>query len=462
MCNFIEKGDNIMKKYEKMSIEDIIEFSKKDPKGYLSCLRRGLFTDQLNRYFIKRYKLRDGFNVGDVYSLLSTDPNYSAEIVYAPWARNYFIEMLNNYWKGPQVLDIQLGGACNCNCAYCDSPECNRINSVDLKIIQKLIEKNSIKQIYICGLGEPTAKQNILKLKIILQMAEAYGIKVSMFTNLLNMDDELFDYLSKGTLNILYKHDTDDISTMSYLYGCSTENAQRMLDNEKTIKECVLYDPENRTTNIGASIVPTQKNIKEIPDIIEACVEKRFYPLIGDLEHAGRAITNWKDLAVDSNSLSHINDTMRKHGIHGIDICPAGPLSIHITNLNFAVADHTTGSSCPWIKLESPEYEAFAFLPESTKKLWYKVNKLRNEKLPNNIKPWLEELSMLGVAPNIIDSIKKDPTEIIKYLGILSTAQIYKKRDKKEGCGGDFEEVQKVLSLASLSERKRFWPIMRK
>lgn len=469
-----------METYENWRIDNIIKMAKKRPDLYLSYLKNGALVHELNEYFVGLYdrfkscELRDGFNVGDIYSLLSVDPNFNAEVIYGPWARgpwvrNNFIEMLNDYWKGPQVLDIQLGGACNYKCCYCDSDKCRvLINAVDLKLVKELIKRNPIKQIYICGLGEPTVKPNISKLKEILQMAEANDIKVSMFTNLSNMD-ELFKYLSNGTLNILYKHDTNDIDKMQKIYGCSPIDVQRMQDNRRTIESLVCYDSKNRTTNIGASIVPTKENIDEIPDIIKNCFEKKIYPFLGGLEESGRAAIDavWKELAVtNKEAVEQIIQIMREHGIYEIDMCPAAVLSIHITNMNFAVTDRTTGSSCPWNTLKTPEYRAFAFLPEGINDLWFKLGALREASLPNNIDPWLRELISLGVAPNIIDGLKKDPTEIIKYFGVLCLAQHLPEDDINEigggggkpavgGCGGDPKALRKVISLSSLGMMAR-------
>ena len=455
-----------MEKYEEMNITDIINLAKYNPSEYLACLRQGMFSGQLNSYFVDLYKhfmrteLREGIKIGDVYSLLSVDPNFNAELIYAPWARNNFIEMLNNYSEGPLALDIQLGGGCNLKCWYCDSSGCRHyVNAVDLKIIRRLIEKGSIKQIYICGLGEPTEKSNISKLKEIILMAEAYGIKVSMYTNILNMDNDLFEHLRKGTLNVLYKHDTNVINSMKEIYRCSSEFAQIISEHMERIKECVRYDDETRTTNIGASIVPTKINVEEIPGIIETCFENHIYPLPLDLEKAGEATDEkvYTELKLDENSLLRIKNIMRGHHIHKVDMCPATPLSAHITNLNFAVTSKTTGSSCAWSSLKNPEYKAITFLADGTDDVWDKINFEREKKLPYNINPWLAELKSLGVAQNVIDSIKKSPTDVIKYLGILCYAQLLPEEDGDVlgGCGGETREIQKVLSLSALDSYGR-------
>lgn len=455
-----------MKKYEDMSINDIIWLAKEYPNLYLQAMQSGLITNRLNQYFVElqnkfnNRELGGGFNVGDVYSLLSVDSNIGAQIKYGPWSRSHFIDMLNDHWKGPQALDIQLGGSCNCNCIYCDSNEHNPINGVDLKLIQKIIDGGAVKQIYICGLGEPTDNHsNITKLKEILQIAEDSGIQASMFTNLVNMDDELLYYLKKGILNILYKHDTNEIGKMQELYGCSKSNAQAILENINIIRDYVRYDEKTKTTNIGASIVPTKKNTDDIPDIIESCIRYHIYPLITGLERSGKADSDsvWEKLALKEESLLSIKAALNKYGIRKIDTCPAAVLSAHVTNLNFAVTGKTTGASCPWSNLKAPEYEGYAFLPAGTDDLWGKLYNLREERLPINIYPWLEELSMAGVPSNIIDDIKSHPTQIIQYLGVLGSAQILPSEDSDVfgGCGGETKEIQKVLALTTLDAMGR-------
>ncbi len=465
-CNNSEvtHTSELVKKYSDISISGIIALSKRKPGLYLECLRLGMFSHQLNKYFVDLYKcfkyceLGNGFNIGDVYNLLSVDPNFNADITYAPWARAPFIEGLNDYWKGPQALDIQLGGACNYNCRYCDSYECRaQINAVDLKIVKELIEGYPIKQIYICGVGEPTVGTNILKLKEILQMAEAHNIKVSMYTNFSNMD-ELFEYLSNGTLSILYKHDTNDIAKMQRLYGCSLRDAQKMLENRRIVENIVCYDSKNRTTNIAASIVPTQENIGEIPDIIKDCIANHIYPMVGGLEKSGKATEGWNELASDNkNALLKIKQTLREYGIYQIATCPAVAGSLHISNTNFVVGADFTGSSCPWDTLETPRYEAFTFLPEGTNDLWSNLNFVREQKLRNNINPWLEDLALLGVAPNIINEIKEKPTEIICYFGPLCYAQCTQEEDLAVfyGCGGKSKNNKEIIALGTLDYMAR-------
>ena len=148
---------------------------------------------------------------------------------------------------------------------------------------------------------------------------------------------------------------------------------------------------------------------------------------------------------------------MRGHHIHKVDMCPAVPLSAHITNLNFAVTSKTTGSSCAWSSLKNPEYKAITFLADGTDDVWDKINFEREKKLPYNINPWLAELKSLGVAQNVIDSIKKSPTDVIKYLGILCYAQLLPEEDGDVlgGCGGETREIQKVLSLSALDSYGR-------
>ena len=45
-------------------------------------------------------------------------------IEYLPWSKKLLDESISSYKNGIfSILDLELGGGCNLNCIYCDSPD---------------------------------------------------------------------------------------------------------------------------------------------------------------------------------------------------------------------------------------------------------------------------------------------------------------------------------------------------
>ena len=133
---------------------------------------------------------------------------------YAPWATDVLKRILAISSNSLPILDLQFGGACNLNCIYCDTPKYNFPCSLDLNAIERIIDTGNIQWVYACGLGEPTAKGNVEAFKQILAMCKKNSTKVSIFSNIVNLDDELLGYIDIGTLHILFKLDSFNPSVM--------------------------------------------------------------------------------------------------------------------------------------------------------------------------------------------------------------------------------------------------------
>ncbi len=271
---------------------------------------------------------------------------------YKPWEKNEVKSIISESNKELPILDIQLGGACNMKCIYCDTPKYGLPCSTDLASIEKLLNEGKIKWVYVCGLGEPTAKANINHLKQILKWCKEKNIGLSTFSNMLNLDNELLDYIDNGTLNVLYKLDSFDKERMSYLYG--VDKGDIILKNYQALNE--VTHAKDGVTNLGASIVPTSVNYDELESIIDYCLENGVFPLIGQLENAGSCSKIYKDLVVNEEDLIKLREYM--FNTYGIDyempICPATISGIHITNTNKVIVDERTGLSCPWFWLDEP------------------------------------------------------------------------------------------------------------
>ncbi len=272
---------------------------------------------------------------------------------YAPWAKDTLHRILATSSKSLPILDIQFGGACNLNCIYCDTPRYGAPCLLDLESIEKMINSGTIQWIYACGLGEPTAKGNVEAFKQILAMCKKMSVKVSVFSNLVNLDAELLDYIENGTLYVLFKLDSFSHEVMQFLYG--SDRSQTILKNYQRLKEAVRTS--NGTTNLGASIVPTAKNYEEIYTIVDWCMENNVYPLLGQLENAGKCTHIFNELELKEKELLALRNYIQtKYGVHyQIPVCPATISGVHITNTNHVIVDERTGLSCGWFWLDEPK-----------------------------------------------------------------------------------------------------------
>ena len=312
---------------------------------------------------------------------------------YRPWEKEEVKSLIDISNKKLPILDIQLGGACNLRCIYCDTPKYGFPCLVDFPSIEKLMDDGDIRWVYVCGLGEPTEHTNISYLKQILQWCKEKNIKLSMFSNMLDIDKELLDYIDNGTLHVLFKLDSFDKGKMTYLYGLNkvrhlyTEDpADIMLRNYQAFKE--VTHNKNGITNLGASIVPTSVNYQELPFIIEYCMENGVFPLIGQLENAGTCSKVYEQLIVKEEDLiKYRNYISSAYGVdYEMPICPATISGIHVTNTNKIILDQRTGMSCPWFWLDEPQLEVIGDIQNmSYDEIVQKILEYRQEKMPDVI-----------------------------------------------------------------------------
>ena len=278
---------------------------------------------------------------------------------YRPWEKNEVNKIIQSVSQGQlPILDIQLGGGCSCNCMYCDTPRYDEPCLVNLDAIYKIICQQSIMGVYVCGLGEPTYCQNIRHLKAILAMCKERGIWLSMFTNLITLDDELLEYIDNGTLNLLFKFDTENSGIARRLYGqLNLEKVRANLNNMGQLQK--VTHVKDGVTNIGASIVPNRLNYSELKKIIKCCLDNEWFPLMGQLERAGMCAKVFDELRLTDEELNGIKQViLETWGIdYEIPTCSATISGIHITNRNKVILDKRTGLSCPWFWLDEPQIE---------------------------------------------------------------------------------------------------------
>lgn len=278
---------------------------------------------------------------------------------YLPWSKEELSKSLRDYHKGIlSILDIELGGDCNFHCQYCDSPDRKKEFHVDLTKIDKVMREGEIRWIYICGLGEPTFGKNLDVLEKLLIMAEKYNARCSIFTNLSNFSDKLFEYVDKEILYLLFKLDSMDIKRLANLYGVK-QISQQVKRVEEITRHVVV---RNGCTNIAASIVPTKQNCDEVCQIVKWCIDNDIYPLVAELEYAGAGTSIFEQLKLDREELSKIKWQIIENCSEDLQvpICPAMISGVHINHNGIITVDKETGFSCHWFWLKDPKVKALA------------------------------------------------------------------------------------------------------
>ncbi len=283
---------------------------------------------------------------------------------YAPWANTTLERVLSNSSENLPILDVQLGGACNLRCMYCDTPRYCAPCKVDVNAIERIISTGNIEWVYICGLGEPTVARNMYVFKKILNISKKHNVKVSVFSNVVNLDEELLEYIANETLYVLFKLDTFDREKMKYLYG--VDKYEELMRSYSRLIQVVRH--RSKTTNLGASIVPTKVNSDDVYTDIDFCMDWGMYPLLGQLEEAGNCMQVFQRLKLEQETLMAYRRYMKEKYFvdYKIPICPATISAIHVTNENDVIVDARTGLSCAWFWLDEPKMIKIANITDTS------------------------------------------------------------------------------------------------
>ena len=114
-------------------------------------------------------------------------------------------------------------------------------------------------------------------------------------------------------------------------------------------------------------------------------MENNIFPLIGQLEDAGKGANIFSQLEVKNDILLSLKDYISKE--YGLDyqmpICPATISAVHITNQNKVIVDDITGLSCPWFWLGEPKLRELGDIREkSYDEIVQNILAYRQEKFP--------------------------------------------------------------------------------
>ena len=280
---------------------------------------------------------------------------------YLPWSSEALNIAKEKYKNGEMsILDIQLGGRCNNHCQYCDSPDRNKECSIDFNHLYQLVETATkegrrFDWVFVCGLGEPLFEKNKEHMLFILQMCEQFNMRCCIFTNGNQMDDEILDYVGRGILFPNIKIDTFDKHVAAKLYGSSASNVDNTFSAMNRLFQLGERD-DYLHYHYAASIVPTKKNYNEIIDIVQQCIDKNMFPLLGELEFAGLAKEQFANLYLPEEELYTLKAEIESlFGPYRIPVCPSVIAGFHILYNGQIAVDRKSGLSCSWFWLNDPD-----------------------------------------------------------------------------------------------------------
>lgn len=276
---------------------------------------------------------------------------------FLPWSKKVLNEAFEEYRKTGilSILDIELGGSCNFNCQYCDTPKYGLNITYKPSDLEDYFRDNKVHFLYICGLGEPTFNNNFHDLIRVLELCQTYGIKCCVFTNLSILNDSLLYFIDQEILFPIFKLDSFDVDKIKQIYSINDTLANDHLNNILQLTNHVKV--RNNYTNIAASIVPSSLNISEVNYLIKWCKENNVFPLIGQLENAGKGRELFSSLSVDEMLLETIKEKIYEYYSEPylIPICPSVLFGIHINHNGIVIVDRISGLSCHWFWLDEPK-----------------------------------------------------------------------------------------------------------
>lgn len=327
---------------------------------------------------------------------------------FFPWSRKVLDDSLQVYNQDCRmsILDMELGGACNMCCVYCDTPRRNTPVQYGFSDIEKLLKEGCFSWLFICGLGEPTDKNNMCLLKRLLKECESNKIKCCMFSNVVNFDEEIFQYIDSDILYPMFKLDGLNPELLTSLYGVEKSLIDKQLENVYRI--CSHVKNSGKYTNVCASIVPTTKNIDCLPELIDWCLGNGIFPLIGDLEDAGKGQAVFNELKVSEDKLFELSRYFYKvtGEKYHVPICPSVLFGIHIDYKGNIVVDKLSGLSCHWFWLTEPKVCVLAELKNQSSLELSKLIIDNRNKHRNYLKDIINTLPHLvfgGCGGNICD-----------------------------------------------------------
>lgn len=325
---------------------------------------------------------------------------------YYPWSKKVLRKAIKDFsdHKLP-CLDLELSARCNLKnittgCIYCDSfHNVGKSHSRELTLdeVIRLINQGielGLSWLYICGLGEP---KDDPKIKEIVRYLFKKDIRISMFSNGVNYSNDEIMFFYQHKVNLIIKCDSLNPFIFNSLLGGEKAIKLKIAESiYKTINKLIEAGySQSEEPSLALSIVPTKVNIKYIPEVIKFCKEWNIFPLLGELEKAGRAIAIYNKLAPSMQQMQDLWKIIKK--ILGyeyeIPMCPAAFAGLHINNIGECIVHRASGASCPWFCLEEPDIETLGNVRTHTlKELRKRLIKYRDElKESGDLMRWIRD-----------------------------------------------------------------------
>ncbi|MDI6793246.1 MAG: radical SAM protein [bacterium] len=192
-------------------------------------------------------------------------------------------EVISWYEKEPEwfellaesQLEIEVTNDCNLKCIMCPrtSNMKREIGYMDFDLFKKIVDKSETFSIHFSGLGEPLFHPQI---KEMFAYAKDKGLEVGLWTNGLNLDEELSkDIIEKELLDyIIFSLDAATKETYLKVKGIDAfdkvvENITRFLELKK---EFLKNEPKRymaRKPLVGIQILKMKETVQEIEQVMD-------------------------------------------------------------------------------------------------------------------------------------------------------------------------------------------------
>ncbi len=328
-------------------------------------------------------------------------------IEYFPWSEFVLNESIIELKKGAlPCLDIELSGICDLikvtgGCIYCDSySQINDKYTNELKLdeiiqIIKDGKKLGVRWVYICGLGEPL---NDPKFFDIISFLRKLNINVSLFSNGIYITEKNIDFLFQHSVNLILKCDSLDSHVFNKILGGKNAEEYKLAQKICTTITKLLehgYSSNPNNPSLAVSIVPTKYNITHIPSLLEFCLNNNIFPLLGELECAGRAKKIYSILCPTNEQLKELHKSLKKilREDYKIPICPAAVAGLHLNNIGDVIIHKDTGINCGWFSLRELKMVTIGNIrTTSLRVLFEKVQNYRKNLYDSsNLQHWIKK-----------------------------------------------------------------------